>query len=70
MSLLTILAYKALFDWINNADIKENENHDEMVNKHNELKEEMARKENEFLESCKSKVSEEDIKRLIERFHI
>lgn len=70
MSIFTILAYKALFDWINKADRKENENHGEFISKHNELKEEMARKENEFLESCKSKVSEEDIKRLIEWFNI
>lgn len=70
MSIFTILAYKALFDWINKADMKENENHGEFISKHNELKEEMRKKENDFLNSDRPKVSEEDIMKLIEWFNI
>lgn len=70
MSIFTILAYKALFDWINKADRKENENHGEFISKHNELKEEMRKKENDFLNSDRPKVSEEDIMKLIEWFNI
>lgn len=70
MSIFTILAYKALFDWINKADRKENENHGELISKHNELKEEMRKKENDFLNSDRPKVSEEDIMKLIEWFNI
>lgn len=70
MSIFTILAYKALFDWINKADRKENENHGEFISKHNELKEEIRREEEKFLNSDRPKVSKEDIMKLIEWFNI
>lgn len=70
MNIFTILAYKALFDWINKADSKENENHYEMEERHKELKQELRKEEENFLNSYEWLVSKEDIDNLIKWFNI
>ena len=70
MNLFTILAYKALYSWINKAWNRENDSHKELIEKHNKLKEEINNQEKKFLNTCEQKVSDEDIRRLIDGFNI
>ena len=70
MNMLTLLAYKALFDWINTVDKKESSNHSDLLKNHKELKQEIIKWEEDFLKSYKWLASKEDIDNLIKWFNI
>lgn len=70
MDILSVLAYKLLYDWINHASTSESATSWDIHDKHEELKKKISDDEKKHLDECKKQYTKWEIDDIINSFNI